>query len=501
MLLKDLIEILETKEVSGPLGKEIDAVSYDSRETVPNSVFVAISGTNLDGAEFVKAAIESGAVAVVAEKDVSVPASVAKIIVPCAREALAILSTKLSNFPSRKLKVIGITGTNGKTTICYLLEAVLKRAGYKVGVVGTVEARIDGKSIPTKLTTPESADLQRLFAQMVKERVDFVVMEVSSHALHQSRVLGTEFDAAIYTNLTHDHLDYHGNMEEYLKAKLKLFEMLRQGKKQGRFSIVNIDDKYSKRVLSSSPAKNISYGLQNADVNARDINMDLYHASFIISDHDGEVSVSTSLPGIFNVYDILAVAACAEAFGISKDIVASAIKELKGIPGRFERIEAGQKFPVIVDFAHSPDSLEKMLDTVRKFTKGRIILVFGCPGDRDRDKRPIMGEIAAKKADVVIISTDDPHTEDPAKIINDIEVGVKRVLGHGSRVMGHEKIVDRRKAIEQALKIAKDDDLVLIAGRGHEKYQDFAGTKVEIDDREVAKAILSKKGRGGISHN
>ncbi len=490
MFLKDLIEILDEKKASGPLLKEISNVSYDSRETVPNSIFVAIPGTRFDGAEFIKSAIKNGAAAVITEKDVDVPGHVAKVIVPSARAALSVISTKLNNFPSRRLKVIGVTGTNGKTTICYLLEAILRAAGHKVGIIGTIDATIGDKTFSIKLTTPESADLQKLFSQMLKEHVDFVVMEVSSHALAQGRVQGTEFDAAIYTNLTHDHLDFHGTMEEYLKAKLKLFEMLEEGKKQDRFKIINVDDEYSDKVRATGPGKVITYGLHDAEVSARNIMMDLNHASFVLSLPDGQVSITTNLPGGFNVYNILAAAACAEAFEISKDVVSKAVEGLKGIPGRFERIDAGQKFPVIVDFAHSPDSLEKMLDTVRQFTNGRVILVFGCPGDRDRDKRSVMGEIAAKKADIVIISTDDPHTEDPAKIIDEIEIGVKNVINRGSCVLDYKKIVDRRKAIEEALKIARDSDLVLIAGRGHEKYQDFAGNKVEIDDREVVKSFF-----------
>jgi len=492
MFLKDLIEILEKKNASGPELKEISSVSYDSREVVPNSIFVAIPGTKYDGAEFIDSAIKRGAAAVVAERDVDVPGHVAKVIVPSARKALATLSTKLNNFPSRRLKVIGVTGTNGKTTICYLLEAIFKAAGFKVGTIGTVDATIGDKVFPTKLTTPESADLQKLFSEMVKEHVDYVVMEVSSHALAQGRVMGTEFDAAIYTNLTHDHLDFHGNMEEYLKAKLELFKMLGQGKKKERYKIVNADDEYSKKIISTGPGKVVTYGLHDAEVTARNVATDIDHSSFILSLLDGQISVKTSLPGQFNVYNILAAAACAEAFGVSKEAISKALEGLKVIPGRFERVDAGQKFPVIVDFAHSPDSLEKMLDTVRQFTSGRIILVFGCPGDRDRDKRPIMGEIAAKKADIVIISTDDPHSEDPAKIIDEIAVGVKNVINRGSCVLDHKKIVDRREAIKEALKIARDSDLVLIAGRGHERYQDFAGNKVEIDDREVVKEILSK---------
>jgi len=471
---------------------EVTGITYDSREAAAGHVFVAIPGFKADGAAFAAQAVDRGANAVVLEKDVNLPKDVTKVIVPDARIALAELSSAFYGNPSRHLKMVGITGTNGKTTTSFLIEAILRKAGHKVGVIGTVEARINGKGLPVKLTTPESSELQELLSRMLKEGVTHVVMEVSSHSLELHRVHGVEFDVAIYTNLTHDHLDFHGNMQNYLKAKLKLFEKLGKGVKKDVTAIINVDDPYGKKIMTYVDGNILTYGaVNNANLNASNIETSINTMTFELQSFDSKFKISTILIGVSNAYNIMAALLCGKVFGLNYEQMKGAVEDLKYIPGRFERIEAGQKFPVIVDFAHSPDSLMKLLETVRPLTKGKLILVFGCSGERDRAKRPVMGDIAVKMTDFTFITTDDPHGESPDRIIAEIEAGVVGAGGESGK--NYRKMEDRRAAIEQAINMAQPEDLVVIAGRGHERFQDYKGTKVQIDDREVAREILGKK--------
>jgi UDP-N-acetylmuramoyl-L-alanyl-D-glutamate--2,6-diaminopimelate ligase len=492
MKLNDLLLSLKNTRIVGDSEVEVSGITYDSRSAVLNSVFVAVHGFKTDGANYAAQAVERGAKTVVLEKDMDLPDGVTRVIVPNARVALAELSSAFYGHPSRKLKMIGITGTNGKTTTSFLIEAILRKAGYKVGVIGTVEARIDGRGLPVKLTTPESSELQELLSKMVKEGVTHVVMEVSSHSLELHRTHGCEFDVAIYTNLTHDHLDFHENMQNYLKAKLKLFEKLGKGHKKDVTGIVNVDDPYGKRILTYIDGDIMTYGIiNNANLKASNFEWTLEHMRFDIETHDIKLRMNTNLIGVYNAYNIMAALLCGRAFGLPYEQMKKAVEEVKYIPGRFERVHAGQKFPVIVDFAHSPDSLTKLLETIRPLVKGKVILVFGCPGDRDRAKRPVMGEIAVKLADFTYISTDDPHSESPDAIMKEIEVGVIRAGGDYGK--NYLKIEDRRTAIEQAIHMAGADDAVVLAGRGHERAQDYNGVKIQIDDREVAKEVLGRK--------
>jgi UDP-N-acetylmuramoyl-L-alanyl-D-glutamate--2,6-diaminopimelate ligase len=491
MKLNDLIMSLKQAKVVGGADLDVTGIKYDSRLAGPGDLFVAIPGFKTDGSQFASQAVGQGAAAVVLEKDVHLPGKTTKIIVPNARIALAELSSAFYGYPSRNLKMIGITGTNGKTTTSFLIEAILRKAGFKVGVIGTVEARINGKGIPVKLTTPESSELQELLARMVKEGVTHVVMEVSSHSLELYRTHGIEFDAAVYTNLTHDHLDFHGNMQNYLKAKMKLFEKLGKGRKKEVTAIVNIDDPYGKKIMTFVEGDILTYGVvNNANIRASKFDISLEKMAFELETRDENFNISTSLIGVHNAYNIMAALLCGKTFKLSYADMKKAVEGVKNVPGRFERVKAGQKFPVIVDFAHSPDSLTKLLETIRPLVKGKVILVFGCPGDRDRAKRPVMGEIAVKLADVTFISTDDPHSEPPSKILDEIEEGVVRAGG----VIGKNyfKIEDRKAAIVEAIRMAGYDDAVILAGRGHETFQDVNGTKVQIDDREVAKEALSR---------
>jgi UDP-N-acetylmuramoyl-L-alanyl-D-glutamate--2,6-diaminopimelate ligase len=490
--LKDLISSLKGEKTIGKIDIEIKHIRYDSRLVEAGDLFVAVPGFKADGGKFAPQAVYRGAKAVVIEQDMPLEGDVTKIIVPNARIALAELSAAYYGHPARDLKMIGVTGTNGKTTITYLIEAILKSKGYKVGVIGTVEARIDGKGVPVKLTTPEAPELQELLYNMKQEGVTHVVMEVSSHSLELNRVLGCEFDVAIYTNLTHDHLDFHGNMQNYLRSKMRLFEKLGKGHKKSVTAVINVDDPYGKKIMTYVDGDILTYGaINNANLDASNIDSTIDSMTFDIETFDNKYSIKTPLIGTYNAYNIMASLLCAKALGIDIKEAIDAVSKVKYVPGRFERVISGQKFPVIVDFAHSPDSLQKLLETIRPLAKGRVILVFGCPGERDRTKRSIMGDIAIKMADFVFISTDDPHAEEPNQIIAEVEAGV--IGAGGNYGKNYLKIEDRRTAIDQAIHMAHNDDIVVIAGRGHERFQDYNGVKHPLDDREVVREVLSKR--------
>ncbi|MEA3493721.1 MAG: UDP-N-acetylmuramoyl-L-alanyl-D-glutamate--2,6-diaminopimelate ligase [Candidatus Margulisiibacteriota bacterium] len=454
-------------------------ITYDSRKVQADGIFVAISGEKYDGIDFVPQAIKNGAKLIVAEKEIKVPSGVGFKKVSSARKALAELSCEFYNNPSKKLKLVGITGTNGKTTTCYLIQSILEKAGYKVGLIGTINSL---------LTTPESSDLQRELAEMVGKGYTHCVMEVSSHGLAQGRVYGIHFSVAIFTNLTHDHLDFHKDMDSYRDAKLRLFN----GLSNDAVAIINVDDPSSKYFMEVVPGEVITYGVGQAKHELRDTKHNEFDTK--VSDvriREDEMTlmvnsfkIRTPLIGMPNVYNIIAAYQTALVFNVPQPMIKKGIEALKSVPGRVEQVDCGQPFKVVVDFAHSPDALQKLIETFRPLTEGKIILVFGCPGDRDKDKRPVMGKIAAELADVVIVTTDDPHSENPKQIIQEIT----GKLATGKRVTG---VVDRKTAIEKALEMAKKGDAVLIAGRGHEKFQDFAGKKVALDDVEVVRKFLA----------
>ncbi|MDD5593549.1 MAG: UDP-N-acetylmuramoyl-L-alanyl-D-glutamate--2,6-diaminopimelate ligase [Candidatus Margulisbacteria bacterium] len=456
-------------------------ITYDSRKVKSGDTFVAIPGLKYDGVEFIPQAIANGATTIVAEREVTVPPGVKLERVPSARQALAYLSAKYYGFPSRQLKLIGVTGTKGKTTVAYLIQSILNTAGFRAGLIGT---------ITNPLTTPESADLQAELAKMVKEGYTHCVLEVSSHALAQERVHACHFAVAIFTNLTHDHLDYHETMADYLLAKRKLFEML----DENSTAIVNVDDPASSSLIGVVKGEVVAYGVDQARHELRSTKHNEYDVEVAGVDIRADAmilklnstEIRTPLIGLHNVYNITAAFQCGLTLGIRPASIKQGIEAVKVIPGRQEEIKGGQSFRVIVDFAHSPDSLQKLLETYKPFAQGKLILVFGCPGDRDREKRPIMGGIAARLADFTIITTDDSHSEKPENIIKEIEHGTQNTE-HGTQV---ETMVDRRAAIEKALGMAKAGDIVLIAGRGHEKVQDFGDKQVPFDDREVVREIL-----------
>ncbi len=454
-------------------------ITYDSRQVKPGDTFVAIKGLKFDGAAFVPQAIAAGAKVIVAEKAVAVPPGVELRLVPSARKALAELSAEFYGHPSKKLKLIGVTGTKGKTTVSYLVQSIVNTAGYRCGLIGT---------ITSPMTTPESADLQAELAAMVAKGYTHCVLEVSSHALAQDRVHACHFEIAIFTNLSHDHLDYHATMTEYLLAKSKLFEML----DEHGTAIINVDDPASSSLIGLVKGEVVPYGIDQARHELRSTKHNEFDVEVASVDIREDVmilklnaqEVRTPLIGLHNAYNIAAAFQCGITLGIRQAVIKKGIEAVKSIPGRQEEIKCGQPFRVIVDFAHSPDSLQKLLEAYRPFVKGKLILVFGCPGDRDKAKRPIMGGIAARLADLTIVTTDDPHSEKPVTIIEEIMSGI------ATRDTRLVTIVDRKEAIEEAFRKAKAGDIVLIAGRGHETVQDFGDRQVKFDDRAVAKELL-----------
>jgi UDP-N-acetylmuramoyl-L-alanyl-D-glutamate--2,6-diaminopimelate ligase len=392
-------------------------------------------------------------------------------------KAEARLAANFYDSPCTKLNLIGITGSKGKTTTLYILESILKAAGLKTGILSTVETKIGLEIIPARLTTPESPDLQALLFRMLNAGITHVPLEATSHALSMNRLLGCDFDRVIFTNISHDHLDFHGTFDNYRSAKLKLFDMV----KPNAVSLVNADDWSADYFLQRTKGKCITYGIKGeAEVMARDIyNIGIKMTTFKLKSPAGETQIETHLVGLFNVYNILAAAACGLSYGISPETIKKATKETANIPGRFEKIDCGQDFSVVVDFAHSPESLRNLLETARSGTNTKVILVFGCPGDRDRIKRTMMGELAAKLADFSIVTNDNPQSEDPEQIMDEIEVGLIR--GGGIEGKNYLRVDGRKTAIQYAIDMGAKDDIVLIAGRGHEKYQDFHGIKIDLD--------------------
>lgn len=492
MKLKELLESTKIISSSGGLETEISGIAYDSRRVKPGDIFVAIPGTLDDGAKYVPMAIRAGAAAVVYERSApSQGVTLPFAAVPSARAALADLSCAFFGHPSKKLKVVGITGTNGKTTTAYLVDSIFKNITEHTGLISTIETRVGNERSPSMLTTPESLELQGLFLKMLGSGVTHAVMEVSSHSIALKRVKGVAFDCAVYTNLSHDHLDFHKTLEAYFDTKMKLFRSLGASGKPGVFGAVNIDDKYSEAVMEETDGDVITYSLKGpADVCGDILSQSLGSMKMELRYGRDTIHVDTKLSGRFNAYNILAAAACAKGFGISPDQVRAGIVSLEAVPGRLEFIEKGQPFKVIVDFAHSPDSLDKLLSFLGEFKTGRILLVFGCTGDRDKAKRPVMGAVAAGKADFSVVTSDDPHNEDPLEIIRAVEAGFLR----SGKTDGKDyvKVPDRRQAIYKAVGMAAPGDILVIAGRGHEKIQEVKGVKIEIDDRSAAEDAIGE---------
>lgn len=459
---------------------EITSIEHDSRKVQKGSLFICIKGYTVDGHDYAEMAVQKGAVAILSERDL--PLDVPVIVVKDTKRAMAILADAFYGHPSRKLKIIGVTGTNGKTTITHLVEKIFADHGSNTGIIGTMYTKIGQKVLDTKNTTPDSLTLQKTFKQMVDEDVQTVAMEVSSIALVEGRVAGCDFDMAVFTNLTQDHLDYHETMENYKHAKSLLFSQLGNTYELERpkYAIFNIDDKVTMDYIKDTAAHIITYGIhEKADLQAVNIHISAKGTEFELLSPFGKHHVTLNLVGKFSVYNVLAALSVAMAAKIPLEQAISSIESVKGVAGRFELVHGGQNFTVIVDYAHTPDSLENVLKTIQQFAQGKIITVVGCGGDRDRAKRPLMAKIACQYSDKSIFTSDNPRSEDPVAIIKDMENGVEDKNYYIS-------IVDRKEAIYRAVLEAEPKDVILIAGKGHETYQIIGDKVLDFDDRVVA---------------
>mgnify|MGYP001451590187 FL=1 len=487
-----LADLLTDAVVIGNRDTVITGIEHDSRKVQKGTLFVCIPGVHVDGHKFIPQAVAAGASAIVTTReDVEVPEGIAVLRVKELQPALDTIVPYFHDYPARKMRVVGITGTNGKTTTSYITRAILRKAGYKVGLIGTIQIMIEDEVLPIHNTTPDVVELQHTLAMMRDKGMDYVVMEVSSHALDQNRVAGIEFDTAVFTNLTQDHLDYHKTLENYMLAKAKLFDHVsEQGCKQGKTAVVNIDDAAGATMLAHAKCQHLTYAIEKeADLRATDILVHANGAEFVLHHESfGEMPLKLHITGIFNVYNVMSAVGAALAEHIDAAVIKAALEAFTAVPGRFELVKAGQDFSIIVDYAHTPDGVENVLKTARKIAKKRIIAVFGC-GDRDRTKRPIMGRLAAELADVVIATSDNPRTEDPEFILSQVEEGVDEAIG----TKHHELIVDRRHAIYRAIEMAEKDDIVVILGKGHENYQILKDKTIHFDDKEEARAAVAAK--------
>jgi UDP-N-acetylmuramoyl-L-alanyl-D-glutamate--2,6-diaminopimelate ligase len=487
MKLEDLLERVPGVSFNGNEKEEIQGIAYSSKDVKPGFLFAALKGEKKDGFEFIAEALHNGAVAFLSENPQ--PKNIEKTWIQAsdAREALALCSANFYSHPSQKMKVVGITGTKGKTTITYLLEEILKKSNFLPAVIGTISYRGPHIKISAERTTPEAPDLQRMMAEMLTQGVTHCLLEVSSHALDLKRVQGIGFDIALFSNLSGDHLDYHHTMEKYFEAKKKLF-FLNQKKIT---AVINFDDPWGKRLISELPSKVVTtYGLEpgsqvrgkNFKLTARGIELSAKHPA-------GELLVSSPLLGKPNLYNILASIAVALTLNISVPAIKEGIASLQGVPGRFEKIENSLGLHIFVDYAHTDGALENLLETVRELNPKHIILVFGAGGDRDKTKRPRMGEVAGNLADRTILTSDNPRSEDPLAIISDIERGIKKTGATDYKI-----IPDRKEAIEQALALAEKGDYILVAGKGHEDYQIIKDKVIPFKDADVIRRILERKG-------
>lgn len=480
MKLNELLKSIETLEICGDTSVDITGIVYDSRRAAPGSLFVALHGEHVDGSAYIEDAIQRGASAIVAQTPCATGGSFPCVQVADARLALARLAAAVYDHPSAKLCTVGITGTNGKTTVSFMLREIFKAAGRRPGLLGTVRYEIGERVIPASRTTPESADLQAMFSQMERAGCDSAIMEVSSHALAQYRVDGILYDAAVFTNLTQDHLDYHGTLEEYFNVKSRLFHQVR------RFAVINTDDSWGKRLFDSKKFLQglIPYGFEEgAQVRGLNPVSDTNGSRMNIQSPWGEVEITLRLIGRFNLYNALAAFATAAALGIPVQIIVKALAGMQCVPGRLEAVENSRGKRVFVDYAHTDDALLNVLQTLRDITPGKLVVVFGCGGNRDKGKRPLMGKVAARLADYSIITNDNPRNEVPEKIAADIAAGF-------DSERKYEIVLDRKAAIIRGLELVGKKDVLLIAGKGHENYQEFNGAIFPFDDRETVREAL-----------
>lgn len=486
--LKELLDVMQPMETSGPGDVPIMQVCCDSRIAAPGSLFFALRGEKQDGNRFVRAAIDRGAVAVVTDvPNLTLPREICLARVADARRAMALAAAAFYGHPTRSLHLVGITGTNGKTTTTYLIHSIIQAGLECAGMFGTIEYRVGNRSIPALNTTPESIQLQAFFADLQQQGCRCAVMEVSSHALEMHRVDGCQFTVAVFTNLTRDHLDFHQTMDRYFAAKRKLF-FGADGALPG-CSVLNIDDEHGARLNAELSSRKITYGLHRAaDVHTTSMESSLEGLKLTVQTPRGEIELESALTGTPNVYNILAAVAASIALDRNMETIPKGIRNVRCVPGRFERVNCGQPFSVIVDYAHTDDALRNVISTARSLTRERVITVFGCGGDRDRTKRPLMGEVAGRLSDYTILTSDNPRSEDPLRIIADAAVGLQRATDR------YAVEPDRAKAIRRALEEAREGDIVLLTGKGHETYQVLADHTIHFDDREVAREVLSELG-------
>ena len=482
------------KYAAGLPDAEITSVEYDSRKVGPGTMFVAVKGFAADGHAYIKNAVDAGASAVVVSPDrlnefLELSSKTVIYTSSDTRRALSILAASFFDFPSVEMDIIGVTGTNGKTSITYMLESILKKAGMNPGVIGTINYRWAGKTLSAPNTTPESRDIQEILYNMLEDGVDCVVMEVSSHALALGRVEDIDFNCAIFTNLTGDHLDFHSDMEDYFSAKMRLFALLDKGVNEIRCAVVNADDEYCRRIIDmkkdfSFPVN--SFGVSNADYmpDADSIENKITGLSYKLK-KPFPMEVNLKLAGKFHVSNSLAALSAASSLGIDENIIAQGLSALENVPGRYEVIHSSEGFSAVVDYAHTGDALLKLLQSVNELSHQRIITVFGCGGDRDRTKRPVMGSIASSNSDCVIVTSDNPRTEMPGAIISEIISGIS--------LKNFEVVEDREHAIAKAVEMAQSGDIIVVAGKGHEDYQILGKNKIHFDDREMLQKYIAKR--------
>ncbi len=478
MNLSKILENTEYKLAKGTLDLEINKIEIDSRKIEKGDVFFALTGLGADGHNYIQKAIENGASAVVAERECD---TFGKTLIMCenSRSLLAYASAAFYGHPADKMKLIGVTGTNGKTTVTHIIKQILDLKGVKTGLIGTNHYLLGNKELPSTGTTPEAMELHGIFKKMADEGTEYVIMETSSHALDLDRCLGLNFEVGVFTNLTQDHLNYHKDMESYAEAKAKLFSM-------SKIAVLNSDDPYFK-VMKKNAKRVITYGItKNPDMIGENIEYSERGVSFDWKFGASKERMRMAIPGKFSVYNALAGIGAGAALGLTDEDILKGLLLVRTVKGRAEVVPVNENFTVMIDYAHTPDGIENILDAVKGFVKGKIIIVFGCGGDRDRDKRPKMGKSAVSKADFCVVTSDNPRTEDPDAIISDILPGLS---GFEEK---YKAITDRTEAIKYALSIAKEGDVVLLAGKGHETYQDIGGEKIHYDEREIVKDILRK---------
>lgn len=493
MQVYKLVEKLLIKNIVGDSNLEIQGIEVDSRKVKSGDLFICLPGFTVDGHRFAKDAVGNGAVAVLTEKDIDLPSHITKIRVPDTRRAMAILSADFHGHPTTKLNVIGVTGTNGKTTTTYLIEKILNDNNKKTGLIGTIQMRIGEYTEKTYNTTPDAIELQRFFKKILDHGGEYAVLEVSSHALDMGRVRGCNFKSSIFTNLTHDHLDYHDTMEKYRDTKSLLFSQLGNTyDNRPKAAILNLDDEVSNYIARKTTAQIITYGIhKKADVQARDIEITSTGTSFIVDTFKGSIPLKLQLTGKFNVYNSLAALTACLVEDVPLEQIKTSLDTFEGVRGRFERVEAGQDFTVIVDYAHNPDGLQNVLKTAKQITKGKLFCIVGCEGDRDRKKRPVMANIAVNYSDYAILTSDNTRSEEPEDILMEMSSElISKNLPSGR----YNVITDRREAIYHAIEMARPNDCIIITGKGHETNQIIKNNQfIPFDDREIALECIKNK--------